>query len=94
MILERQKLTKEQVERIEEMSEFYANERGEKEIFNLMLDCKLFQPITEADVPLRNYAIQRLTEIGLNQEDKIRKAIHEMLQIPVMDVKNKIGENS
>lgn len=92
MILANQKMTEAQVKRIERKSLFYATEEGEKEIFNLMLDCKLFQPITEKDVPLRNYAIQRLTEIGLNQEDKIRRVIHEMLSIPVMDVETKLGD--
>lgn len=92
MILQNQKITKEQVNRIEELCDFYNCDRGEAEIFNLMLDCKLFQPITEKDVPLRNYAIQKLTELGFNQEDKIRKAIHDMLRTPVMDAKNKTGE--
>lgn len=92
MILENQKLTKEQVERIERKCDFYNCEEGELEIFNLMVDAKLFQVISEKDVPLRNYAIQKLTELGFNQEDKIRKAIHEMLRNPVMDAKKKTGE--
>ena len=92
MILANQKLTKEQIERIERKSDFYACTEGELEIFNLIIDCKLFQPITEKDVPLRNYGIAKLTELGLTQEDKLRKAIHEMLLHPVMDVKKKIGD--
>ena len=92
MILEDQKLTNEHVERIEELCNFYACARGETEIFNLMLDGKLFQPIEEKDVPLRNYAIQKLTELGFNQEDKIRESIHWMLTHPVLDAKNKIGD--
>lgn len=92
MILKEQRLTIAEVDRIERKSGFYATQEGETELFNLMLDCKLFQPIGVEDVPLRNYAIQKLTELGLNQEDKIRKAIHEMLMNPVLDLKAKIGE--
>ena len=92
MILDNQALTKEQVERIERKNYFYLCDEGEREIFNLMLDCKLFQPITEKDVPLRNYAIQKLTELGFNQEDKIRKAIHEFLMHPVLDADRKTGD--
>ena len=92
MILANQKLTEGQVERIQRKCKFYECAEGEIEIFNLMLDAKLFQPITEKDVPLRNYAIQRLTELGFNQEDKIRKAIHEFLRHPVLDVKEKTGD--
>jgi len=92
MILENQALKKEQIERIERKCDFYRTDEGELEIFNLMLDCKLFQPITENDVPLRNYGIQRLTELGFNQEDKIRKVIHWMLDHPVLDIKLKTGE--
>lgn len=92
MILENQTLKKEEVERIERKCDFYRTDEGELEIFNLMLDCKMFQPITEKDVPLRNYGIQRLTELGFNQEDKIRKVIHWMLDHPVLDIKRKTGE--
>lgn len=93
MILEDQKLTKEQVKRIQRKVFFYKCEEGEREIFNLLLDGKLFQPIEEKDVPLRNYAIQKLTELGFNQEDKIRKVIHIMLDMPaVLDEERKIGD--
>ena len=92
MVLVDQKLTKEQVERLKELCAFYECERGELEIFNLLLDAKLFQPISEKDLPLRNYAVQKLTELGFNQEDKIRKAIHWMLEHPVLDVKEKTGD--
>lgn len=92
MILENQAITMEQVDRIRELDDFYLCDRGEKEIFNLILDSKLLQPITEKDVPLRNYAVQRLTELGFNQEDKIRKAIHWMLENPVLDSKRKTGD--
>lgn len=93
MILEKQTLKKEEVERIEELCDFYRTDRGEMEIFNLMLDCKMFQPISEKDVPVRNLALQKLTELGFNQEDKIRKVIHWMLDHPVLDIKRKTGES-
>ena len=92
MILENQTITRSQIERIEELDGFYLCDRGEKEIFNLILDSKLLQPITEKDIPLRNYAVQRLTELGFNQEDKIRKVIHWMLEHPVLDAKRKTGD--
>lgn len=92
MILANQKLTEESVERVEELCAFYNCERGEKEIFNLLLDCKLFQTITEKELVMRNYAIQRLTELGFNQEDKIRKVIKWMLDHPVLDADSKIGD--
>ena len=92
MVLIDQKIPEKQIERINRKCDFYLCEEGEIEIFNLMLDAKLFQPISEKDIPLRNYAIQKLTELGFNQEDKIRKAIHEFLRHPVLDVKEKTGD--
>ena len=90
MILASQKVTKEQVERLERKMAFYCSDEGEKEIFNLMRDAKLFEICTESDLPLRNYAIAKLTELGFNQEDKIRKVIHEMLLMPaVLDREHK-----
>lgn len=84
MILKEQKLTKENIDRLERKVLFYATEEGEKEIFNLMYDAKLFDVCTVEDLPLRNYAIAKLTELGFNQEDKIRKMIHTMLSWPVV----------
>lgn len=80
MIFSGTRLTKEQKERLERKVMFYSTPEGEKEIFNLMVDAKLFDICAEKDLPLRNYAIAKLTELGFNHEDKIRKAIHEMLQ--------------
>ena len=94
MILADEKLTKGQVKRIEELSRFYQCERGESEIFNLIVDAKLLQPISEKEVPLRNYAIAKLTELGFNQEDKIREVIDWMLKHPVLDAKGKTGESN
>lgn len=93
MILRNQKFTKAQVRRLERKCSFYKCEEGELEIFNLIFDAKLFDVInTQEELAVRNYAIKKLTELGLTQEDKIRKAIHDMLATPVMDVKQKIGE--
>jgi len=90
MIFSEQKFTKKQFDYINEKKNFYNSDVGEKEIFNMMLDCKMFQPITEADVPLRNYALQRLTELGFNQEDKVRMVIKYMLNLPaVLDFEHK-----
>lgn len=90
MILQDRKFTKEQIERLERKMAFYNTEEGEREIFNLLVDAKLFEICTAEDLPLRNYAIAKLTELGFNQEDKIRKVIHEMLQMPaVLDRKHK-----
>ena len=94
MILADQKLEKEQIKRTEEICRFYQCERGENEIFNLIIDAKLLQPISEKDVPLRNYAIAKLTELGFNQEDKIREVIDWMLKHPVLDAKGKTGESN
>lgn len=90
MILTEQKLPTEQIERVERKMAFYNTPEGELEIFNLIMDAKLFEICTEKDLPLRNYAIAKLTELGFNQEDKIRKVIHDMLQMPaVLDRKHK-----
>jgi len=90
MILENQKIPAEQIDRLERKMAFYNTEEGEREIFNLIMDAKLFEVCTEKDIPLRNYAIVKLTELGFNQEDKIRKVIHDMLQMPaVLDREHK-----
>ena len=80
MILDSQKFTEEQIERLDRKMEFYDSDEGEREIFNLMRDAKLFEECRPEDLPLRNYAIRKLTELGFNMEFKIRKAIHDMLQ--------------
>ena len=80
MVLVTQKFPKEAIERVERKMAFYNCEEGEKEIFNLIVDAKLFEVIKPEELPLRNYAVAKLTELGFNQEDKIRKIIHEMLQ--------------
>lgn len=91
MILDDVKFTTSQIERIERKVAFYNTEEGEKEIFNLLVDAKLFEIIrTDEELAVRNYAIAKLTELGFNQEDKLRKVIHEMLQWPaVLDRKHK-----
>jgi len=80
MILDSQMLTKEQNDRLERKMLFYRTDEGEKEIFNLMRDAKLLESCTPEELPLRNYAIAKLTELGFNMEFKVRKAIHDMLQ--------------
>ena len=92
MILDSYKLTAEQVERLEKKIEFYNNDEGEKEIFNLMVDARLFEECRPEDLPLRNYAIKKLTELGLNMEFKIRKAIHDMLQQGIPKERIKQGD--
>jgi len=90
MVLVGQKFPKETISRLERKMNFYNCEEGEKEIFNLCVDAKLFEQIKPEELPLRNYAIAKLTELGFNQEDKIRKVIHEMLQYPaVLDREHK-----
>lgn len=84
MVFADEKITKEQFERINRKKNFYNCDEGKKELFNLMLDCKMFQPISEKDVPLRNYGLQKLTELGFNQEDKIRDLINYMLNLPAV----------
>ena len=84
MILSGQKVTDVQVERLERKLAFYSQPEGELELFNLMLDAKFFREISEKDVPLRNYAVRKLTELGFNQEDKLRKLLHEALNMPAV----------
>lgn len=80
MILDSQRFTERQIEHLDRKMDFYNSDEGENEIFNLMRDAKLFEVITADELPVRNYAIQKLTELGFNMEFKIRKAIHDMLQ--------------
>ena len=95
MILADRKISTEQIERIERKLAFYRCEEGEAELFNLMVDAGFFEIIKDTDkLALRNYAVARLTELGFNQEDKIRKAIHEMLYWPaVLDRERKETSN-
>lgn len=95
MILADIKIPTEQIERIERKLAFYRCEEGEIELFNFMVDAGMFEIINdEKKLALRNYVIARLTELGLNQEDKLRKAIHEMLYWPaVLDRERKETRN-
>ena len=95
MITNKSVLRRSQINRMKRKIKFYNCEEGELEIFNLMFDAKMFDVIkTEEELARRNYALGRLTELGFNQEDKIRKVIHELLSMPaVLDEQDKKIEN-
>lgn len=84
MLTNKTPLKRSQIKRMQKKIDFYRCEEGEKEIFNLMLDARMFDVCTEKELPLRNYAMAKLTELGFNQEDKIRKVIHELLAMPAV----------
>lgn len=85
MITKNTPLKKSQIARMNRKIKFYNCQEGELEIFNLMFDAKMFDVIkTDEELARRNYAIGRLTELGFNQEDKIRKIIHELLSMPAV----------
>ena len=53
----------------------YSSEDGQKELFNLILDCGLLETIDESRLATRNYAIKKLEEIGILDENVIRGLI-------------------
>lgn len=68
-------LNDERIKHRERVRSVYATENGQKELFNLILDCGLFEVIDSDRLATRNWAIKKLEEIGILDEDVIRGLI-------------------
>lgn len=53
----------------------YSSPEGQKELFNLILDCGLLETIDESRLATRNFAIKKMEEIGILDENVIRGLI-------------------
>lgn len=65
-------LNEEAIKHRERVRNVYKSEDGQKELFNLILDCGILEVIDESRLATRNYAIKKLEEIGILDENVIR----------------------
>ncbi len=70
-------LNEESIKHRERVRSVYATENGQKELFNLLLDCGLLEVITVDRLATRNWAVKKLEEIGLLDEVVIRRLIKD-----------------
>ena len=80
MIFDSQKvLSKKVIEHRNRVRSVYATEEGKKELFNLLFDCGLFEVIDPERISTRNFAIKKLQEIGLLDEQVLRELLSRWL---------------
>lgn len=73
-------LDREAIEHRKRVRRVYASEDGQKELFNMILDCGLLQVIDETRLATRNYAIKKLEEMGILDERVIKGIIKTYLE--------------
>ena len=59
----------------ERVRRVYSTPDGQKELFNMILDCGLLQVIDESRLSTRNYAIKKLEEMGILDERVVKNLI-------------------
>lgn len=64
----------------ERVRHVYASPDGQKELFNMILDCGVLQVIDETRLATRNFAIKKLEEMGMLDERVIRGFIKTYLE--------------
>lgn len=73
-------LDDEAIEHRERVRRVYSTPEGQKELFNIILDCGLLQVIDETRLATRNYAIKKLEEMGILDERVIKQMIKSYLE--------------
>ncbi len=68
-------LNDESIKHRDRVRSVYATENGQKELFNLLLDCGLLSVIDGERLATRNWAVKKLEEIGILDENVIRGMI-------------------
>ncbi len=61
----------------------YKTENGRAELLRFLLDMGVFREITVEQLPLRNYAIHRLEEMGILDEEAIVELVDFMVDLPI-----------
>lgn len=72
-------LSKELIEYRVRKRDFYNSEEGLRELFNFLLDHKVFDLLTEQDIEVHNLGIKKLEELGLLDEGRVRDMLRTML---------------
>ena len=73
--------TDENIAHRERVRNVYRTEDGRKELMNLIVDSGVFSDIPSERLPLRNYAIKKLEEMGMLDEVIVRKLIDHFFEI-------------
>ena len=61
----------------------YSTVEGRMELMRLLLDLGAFREITAEELPLRNFAIRKLEELGFLDEHTVEETIHFLFQTPI-----------
>lgn len=58
----------------------YSTTEGQQELFNIIFDCGLLEPITGEQLACRNWAVKKLQEMGMLDEVVIKRLIKEYFE--------------
>lgn len=80
MLDRKQRIDQELYERRIHLKEFYLQKQGILELHNLIVRSGVLSELEEGDIALHNYAIRKLEEIGLLDEEGLDDLIIFMLK--------------
>lgn len=80
MLDRKQRIDQELYERRIHLKEFYSQKQGILELHNLIVRSGVLSELEEGDTALHNYAIRKLEEIGLLDEEGLDDLIIFMLK--------------
>ena len=69
------KLSKGLIEYRDRKRSVYSSEEGKKELFNLLYDLGMFRPISADMVDRYNYAVAKMSELGMLDECVVRRML-------------------
>ena len=69
------RLSEKVIEHRKRVRSVYSTSEGRQELFNMILDCGLLEPIDADRLAMRNYAVKKLQEMGMLDEDVIKSVI-------------------
>lgn len=85
MILDSETLTNSQIIFRQDVRNAYNSPDGKRELFRLLTDIGMFRPITAEELPLRNYGIQKLTDLGFLDENVIYDTLCDLFNKPLLN---------
>ena len=75
------RFTNERIAHRDRVRKVYSTPEGRQELFNLLVDSKVFSDMNSDRLPLRNYAIKKLEEMGMLDEVIVRHFIDHFFDI-------------
>lgn len=83
MIVKQVKFTNEDMIHRSNVRSVYKTAGGKQELIRLLADLGVFREITPEELPLRNYGIRKLEELGFLDIEMIESAIDHLFDLPI-----------